>query len=541
MLWKQEKIEDVLNNYLIINSNADTPYNCYYKCANKKRVEELFSQKNHQIIFGRRGTGKTTLFKALYYYTNYGLSFNSSIKCVYIDMEDVVPDNNEIRTDDQKVIIIETYRKFLVEFLDQLMKFWEDVRSTNHFFDIYYSPEDINLLSKKLEVLLDLIIFGKKSTTSSTGVEKASHSVEKSDEASLTANIEFNSTPRLVSALSKISFGKNSKKKNIKEVSIQNEFIYTLDIYSIKKALDDLIEAFKFDRLIVCIDEFTRVDKGLGDTIQPYIAQLIKDTFFRNPYISVKVSSLWNETQIQKRQLNGERIGIELGEDIKRGVDLDTMFFGNETSCSFFKNMIMNTCLLCQDKDSSIGETAISQFREYLIDSLFTDEESFKLMVCGSQGVPRIFGNLLLAAISKRIECERPKIDAQIVYECIIENSTRDVRRKLPYSDEIVCLFDDFVTEKKNRFILVSVADYNRHRNEIDGLLNNNYMHQYPSEKVHRNLRNRYKVYLIHLGNYLEAIGIKDWRKNLSSYTILYPQPPEDIISSPWEYQIALP
>lgn len=388
---------------------------------------------------------------------------------------------------------------------------------------------------------MDLIIFGKKSTTSSTGIEKASHTIEKADEASLTANIEFNSSPRLMSALSKITLGKTSKRKNIKEVSIQNEFIYTLDIYSIKKALDDLIESFKLDRLIICIDEFTRVDKGLGDTIQPYIAQLIKDTFFRNPYISVKVSSLWNETQIQKRQLNDERVGIELGEDIKRGVDLDTMFFGNEASCSFFKNMIMNTCLLCQDKELAIGESTLPQFREYLIDNLFTDEESFKLMVCGSQGVPRIFGNLLLAAIGKRIECARPKIDAQIVYECIVENSTRDVRRKLPYSDEIVCLFDDFVTEKKNRFILVSVADYDKYRNEIDGLLNNNYMHQYPGEKVHRNIRNRYKVYLIHLGNYLEAIGIKDWRKNLSSYTILYPQIPEEIVSSPGEYQIALP
>ena len=134
MQWNQEKIESILNNYLIINSNADTFYNCYYKCANKKRIEELFSQKNHQIIFGRRGTGKTTLFKALYYYANYGLSFNSSIKCVYIDMEDVVPDNNEIRTNNQKVIIIETYRKFLVEFLDQLIRFWEDIRSTNCFF-----------------------------------------------------------------------------------------------------------------------------------------------------------------------------------------------------------------------------------------------------------------------------------------------------------------------------------------------------------------------------------------------------------------------
>lgn len=545
MYWKQEKIEDILENYLIINSNTDTYYNCYYKCADKKKIQDLYKQKNHQIIFGRRGTGKTTLFKALYYYTNFGLSANSSTKCVYIDMEDVVPDDNEIRSNDQKVVIIETYRKFLGEFLNQLMEFWMNLSSTNHYFDVSYSENEIAIIAKKLEALSDLIVYGKKTATSNTGVEKESESSEKSNDSLLSASIELGAPSDLVSALTKFSFGKGSKKQKIKQVTIQKEFVYTLDVYSIRKQVDSLISAFKLDRLIICIDEFTRVDKGLKETIQPYIAQLIKDTFFRNPNISVKVSSLWNKTQMQKRQLDGERVGIELGEDIKRDIDLDTMFFGNDYSCSFFKNMIVNTCLLSinntEEATSHINSKDTLAFRDFIIASLFSDEESFKLMVCGSQGVPRIFGNLLISAINKRVECKKPKIDAQIVYECIIENSTRDVRRKLPYNDEIVCAFDDFITNNKTRFILVSVVDYEKHRHNIDGLLANNYMHQYPSEKVNRCLRNRYKVYLIHLGNFLEAIGIKDWRKNLTAYTILYPEIPEEIVSMPQDYQLPLP
>lgn len=540
MNWKQSKIEDVLKNYLLINSNSDTFYNCYYKCANKKRVHELYKQKNHEIIFGRRGTGKTTLFKALYYYANFGIANDAAIKCIYIDMEDVVPDDNEINTDEQKVIIIETYRKFLIEFLNQLLEFWDNLNSINKYYDISYTQEEIDIIGIKLEVLFDLIVYGKKTSSNNIEVEKSSEISEKAKESSYSANIDFNSTPKLLSTVSKLSLNKHNKKKKIKEVSIQKEFIYTLDIYSIKKAIDDLISAFKLDRLIICIDEFTRVDKGIKETIQPYIAQLIKDTFFRNSSISVKVSSLWNKTQIQQRQLNDERIGIELGEDIKRGIDLDTMFFGNEHSCSFFKKMIMNTCLLCETPDflnnpNNINE---SDFIQFLIDSLYTDEESFKLMVCGSQGVPRIFGNLLISSIDKRIENKKAKIDAQIVYECVIENYNRDVRRKLPYTTETVRAFEDFITNNKSRFVLVSIEDYEDRRKEIDGLLSNNYMHQYPSEKMHRRLRNRYKLYLVHLGNYLEALGIKDWRKNIAEYTTLYPQIPKEFLSEPKNHQL---
>lgn len=186
-----------------------------------------------------------------------------------------------------------------------------------------------------MDVLFDLVIYGKKSSENSVETETTNESIKSTK--GLTANIEFNPERSVAAFLSKFSFGKSGEKSKIKQVSIEKKYIYTLDIYSIKSAFDDVIRSFKLDCLIICIDEFTRVDKGLGTTIQPYIAQLIKDTFFRNPNISVKVSSLWNKTEMQRRQLGKDRTGIELGEDIKRGVDLDTMFFDSEYSTMFLR------------------------------------------------------------------------------------------------------------------------------------------------------------------------------------------------------------
>lgn len=534
MKWNQTEIERILKNHLIINSNKDTFYNCYYKCADKCKIAELFDQRNHEIIFGRRGTGKTTLFKALCYCTNSGIFENDACKCLYIDMEDVVPDKNELVKADDTVIIIETYRKLLYNLVDQLMVFWADLKATSNYYGISYTDEEIRVIGSKLDVLFDLVIYGKKSNKNSVETETTNESSKTAKE--LTANIEFNPDSSMTTFLSKFSFGKSGEKSKIKQVSIEKTYIYTLDIYSIKLAFDDVIRSFKLDHLIICIDEFTRVDKGLGRTIQPHIAQLIKDTFFRNPNISVKVSSLWNKTEMQRRQLGEGRTGIELGEDIKRGVDLDTMFFDSEYSTMFFENMLMATCQLYSQNPVQ-GDSTFSAF---LINTLFSDREAFKLLICGSQGVPRIFGNLLIAAIDRRVEKGRPQIDPQIVFECVIENYTRDVRRKLPYTERIVSDFDDFISDTKTRFVFISVEDYKKNREKIEGLLDNNYMHQYPSERVKRRLRNRYKIYLIHFGNYLESLGIKEWRKNLASSTALYPDIPEDAIAAPEMYQLHL-
>ncbi len=542
MQWTQSRIENVLKNWVLINANTDSYSNCFYKCADKSKIISLYNQKNHEIIYGRRGTGKTTLFKALHYYTNNGLSNNASVKCIYIDMENVVPDENELHSTDNKVVIVETYRKLLGDLVEQLLNFWAELDSINHYYDIEYTEEDINLISTKLEVLYNLVVYGKKTPNANNEIEEITESAEKLGENSLTADIEFNPTSRF-SALTKFTFGKGEKKKKIKQVSIKRNFIYTLDIYSIKAAIDEVVFALKLDRLIICVDEFTRVDKGLDETIQPFIAQLLKDTFFRNPNITVKVSSLWNRTEMQKRQLNTSRIGIELGEDIKRGIDLDTMFFNNEYSSTFFKDMITNTCLLA-DEENRDNLSKDLDFKNYLINSLFSSEESFNMLICGSQGIPRVFANLLLSAIDKREENKKPKIDPQIVFECIVENFTRDVRRKLPYGSDTVCAFDDFVTDQKKRFIIISIDDYEKNRCDIDGLLDNNYMHQYPSEKVPRKMRNHYKVYLVHFGNYLEAIGIKEWRKKLSlsvdEEIMLYPPISEELVLDPIKYQLSL-
>ena len=537
MAWSQKEIEEILKNNLVVNSNKDSLYNCFYKCANKEKIFDLFNQINHELVYGRRGTGKTTLFKGLCYYVNTsGLTNNSICRCIYIDMEDVIPDNTQTTSNNDNELIIETYRKLLCKLLEQLLEFYTEICSSKTYYNIKYSKDDLNTCERNLNELFDLILCGKRKADTNVEKQSITDSYKKENDTSFSADIEFG--VRHVSMFSKFNFLKNRQKTIIKQLSIEKTFVYVLDINAIKLSLERLIESLRIQRLIICIDEFTRVDKGIEGTIQPYIAQLIKDTFFRSEKITVKLSSLWNHTKMQIRQLGGKRIGIELGDDIQRGADLDTMFFGNNLAYTFFKEMLLKTCLIWFDTENNIKDEELLQ--THIINSLFADEEAFMLLICGSQGIPRVFGNMLISCIKRRIELNKSKIDPSVVYQCVIENFTRDVRRKLPYDTKIVSTFDDFITEKQSRFLIISLEDYEENKQHIEGLVDNNYMHQYPSETIHRRLRNRFKVFLIHYGNYLESLGLKEWRKNSQDDISLYPSIPDNMITAPQEYQLHL-
>lgn len=539
MSWNVSKIEDIIRNRLIINSNSDSFYNCYHKCADKELILQLYNKTNHEIIFGRRGTGKTTLFKSLHHYANCGLDKKSICRCIYIDMEDVVPNEETLQDVDDSIIVIETYRKLLLKFTEFLLDFYTEVHNTGAYYEILYTQEELKELDKKLSIFADLIVYGKKSVSKTNYTEDTQKTVEQTKDSNISAKINLNFDECNSKGI--LSFLKSKKRTEIQKVHVQSEFEYILDIDSLKTLIGQIVNLFKIDRLILCIDEFTRVDKGTKDTIQPNIAQLIKDTFFRINNVSVKITSLWHKTEIQKRRLTGNRIGIELGEDIERSIDLDTMFFNDKYNRDFFENMLLNTCILFgEDEEKQIKGNSKDGLKQYIVESLFSNDEIFQLLICGSQGIPRVFGNLIIAAINKRRQLKKDKIDADIVYDCITQNFKQHTRRKLPYMDEsIIDKFDEFIDEHKSRFILISNNEYKNHKIEIDGLIENNYMHQYPSENIDRKLRNKYKVYLVHFGNYLEVLDMKTWRKQVKKDGInLYPKLPIEMIKHPQMYEI---
>ena len=83
---------------------------------------------------------------------------------------------------------------------------------------------------------------------------------------------------------------------------------------------------------------------------------------------------------------------------------------------------------------------------------------------------------------------------------------------------------------------------YNRTINYIDGLVANGALHQYPSAEIPRRIRNHYKVFLVHYGNYLEAttMNLKNMSEMAKDY-VLYPAIQNELTQEIESYCITFP
>ncbi len=137
----------ILNNLKLTSDNVDMS-DCYYLCANKQHIEDL-QNKDHQIIWGRRGTGKTTLLKAFTYKINYILQEPEKTS-IYIVMAKIVPTEEEIASleGDGSGLAVYVFSKLIGQICNEIENIY-DVRSSTmdadaekQFLKSFYELQD---------------------------------------------------------------------------------------------------------------------------------------------------------------------------------------------------------------------------------------------------------------------------------------------------------------------------------------------------------------------------------------------------------------
>lgn len=539
-----KEIAKELKKNLQLNANRISCKQCYAMCANKQKLDYLLRDEN-QVVMGRRGTGKTTIFKAFSFYVN-KISNIRSRKAWYVSLDECVPSSLELvsdSADDVSVYIFKSFLKKLIEFfyhnLDKLEKNRSEfLKYQDSLIGGFY--DTVTKLNKLIIELDDLIEGSPQEKT-----HKLTHTeeLENVDNREVGFNLKKNLDARVILGWKR---GRN------KHIIVKNskEYLFKLDVSSIRQTILDIFKLFGYKKVYICLDEFNLIDRRTNVSLQARFAQLLKELFFGSSMCVVKIANVWNESRMQSKQ--GLREGLELGQDIfwTQDLDLDTMFeHDNNKANDFFVNMIVNDYLLgerLKNPKSSIPENS-SQCKilgDMIIDKMFA-KDAFSCLVCGSQGIPRIFGEILSQCI-KKIEEEQyeKKINVDLVCESIISNYNINVRRAIPYDSILYTSIDDYLNEKLTRFFLVRISDYNRGKKYFDSLVATNALHQCPSEQVPRKIKNRYKVFFVHYGNYLEAVGnqLKEIQKNTKENSmLLYPDFPEDITDNLEKYLLNIP
>ena len=536
MTYTSAYAKQILNN-LKMSSDVVSYEDCYQLCANKDHIENLMSS-DHQVIWGRRGTGKTTLQKAFTHYVN-NIQSNRNLKAIYVMIAKMIPTSQELELtgNEDKTLPIYIFSKLLGEIIGQLETIYDDIQKT-------LKRKDDDKFVKNYVELIDIINSYRKKLMGLTITVNDTTSINTEKGVGCNLDVEAKLSPFLLNINSGIKSRFEKTYRHNQSLSIQGSLNFSIETQAISEKMENMINALGIARLYICVDEYAEMDKVSQFSVQSSVAQLIKQVFFKSQYFSIKISTIWNHSKLHDRGENKVQ-GIEYKHDIFPGPDLDIMFMKDNTDViNYFKTLLVNTYALNTSLSSSEA-TALSEYFEKHI----LGEKNLRCLICGSQGISRAFVVMVKEYLSSFLQRNGEPLKISLVYEMVKNQYIENVRIKIPHIIIDECI-QDFISNKKYRYFLISRNDYQRCKNTIKQLATMGAFIQLPSHQTATKIRNKYKMFIINYGYYLEVMEESSSKKGIKTLSedgallledMLFPPCPEELINNPKDFCVDIP
>lgn len=531
-----ERASQILSNLKLTSDNVEMA-DCYYLCANKQHIVDLLSRE-HQIIWGRRGTGKTTLMKAFTYNINYILQDPNSV-AIYIVMAKAIPTEEEIATltGDGSSLAIYVFSKLISRICEGLEEIYNvragaiDLDADQKFLYAFYKLQDY------LDIYQTYIQGGELSVDNlkSTEIKK---------ELRHEVGAKINATESIFSFCLNLFRNKNKASNYKQSFAITGKVQFVLETEVISSLVSKMLDALGITLAYICLDEYSEMDKISEFSIQSKVAQLIKQVFFKDFRYSVKIATIWSRSRLHTRGSNRVE-GIEYQQDIFEGPDLDIMFMEHNVDViRYFKEVLVNTYLMGRDVEDN-EKNALS---DYIESKIFSDI-GLRHIICGSQGISRAFVVLAKTYLQHFIKEKNGPVKLGTVYEIIKHHYLEDVRNKIPYYT-LYKSVDKYLSHNLCRYFLLTRDDYNRCKSLVKYLASRGVFMQMPGHLTDREIRDEYKLFVVHYGNYLDALESASYRRGrktldvdakLEADGMLVPEYSCDLIDSPETYTVHIP
>jgi len=440
----------------------------------------VLSTNDHQIVFGRRGTGKT---HALLYVAEQGKK--SGNVAVYVDLR-FIGSSGGIYGDPNLPLAQRATRLLL------------DVLTTIHE----------NLITAAVEGNLDLSRVGPaldRLASASTELQVVGETTRETTDSSQTELNSTSSANLLVSGAPNLGFSSSDTSKTqtgrathrIERGVAQ----YRVHFGSVSSALRDLVSAIAPSRMLIVLDEWSAVPLDL----QPYLADLVRRAVFPVPGITVKIAAIEQRSSFRIGE-GSEYTGIEVGADASADVDLDDyMVFDNnsERAVEFFQELLYS-----HYQSEAIQGKPQFQSSARLIQAAFTQSNAFEDFVVAAEGVPRdAFNVLSLAAqrgMNDKISIPTVRVAARTWYQRDKESA---LRANTEGQELLYWIIDEVIAHRKARAFLLLA---NTRHPVVDTLFDARLLHV-----IKRGLSGqeeagvRYDAYKLDYGCYVDLLATK--------------------------------
>ena len=344
-----------LDGFLRAEYNSEKNYLEYY--AGLETLDKVISIKD-QIIYGRRGTGKTHLLKAL---QEKLLADDQKYLPVYIDLRTFKP-TLESNNDLYYALII--FQEIVVEVLKCV------------YVNLDYLYQEYTVEQQK-------IIIDPQSNRSFDGksfTKMGETGFRVNEVKKLATNLKIAKIPEL--------FG--SKEVN-KEIESEDEKIKYISFSDMSDAISELLEAVDIDRIFCLLDEWSEIP----ETSQYILAEFLKRTFVPKK-VTLKIAAIPNRTQL----ISENRIGLEDGGDIF-GFPLDNRYIYElypEITKAFFNELLYKQLYLMAPQLYEIFYDNKEKRPVHNFINIFLANQALREILIASAGIPRDFLNIFISA-----------------------------------------------------------------------------------------------------------------------------------------------
>jgi hypothetical protein len=344
---------------------------------------------NNQILYGRRGTGKSHVLRVLG--VEVGKSANSAV--IYIDIR--ILGSAQLMTDNSRSL---TFR--CVSVFKDLLSIVQ-----SQLLDLVTDPARDGGGLEEVSALADLVV--------AKSVEVGSRSISTTDGTKFTREDGGGVTVAV-----KPSIQLNERQAIESNVERQTQYTEALRdtvVFSeVAGLLDKSLKALKLDHLYLLIDEWTAIPSD----VQPYIAEFLKRAFFPSNNITVKIASLEYRSRFSISVPESNSIGFELGGDISANLDLDDYYVYDRNPEQVVAKFLE---LLYKHVQTGLPEGHL--LLAGIVDSasfqskFFTERATFVELVRAGEGVARDFLGIFASAFFKVARSMRQRIDLRSVEE----------------------------------------------------------------------------------------------------------------------------
>lgn len=439
------------------------------------------SNTNNQIIYGRRGTGKTHVLKVL----QSELDGSTENIVVYIDAR-ILGSSAQFTDPDISVRqrCTSLFRDILGEIYNGILQYIADEAPTN-------ANELLETLDEFGTVVIDPV---------------AEHRVTGGSEEH--RQLTSDSTLGGATLTSKPSIeGKLESKLEAEErakIDYQIEYSDKVVFPAVKNTLGTLLRKASAT-LYLLIDEWS----SLPFEIQPFLAEFLKKSFIVDPLIISKIAALEYRSNFGHRE--GKDItGFELGSDISTAVDIDDYFVYDRNPSGVtnaFADMLYKH-IRSEMSDGYMNEAFSIGSGKALASRMFTEAAVFEELVRASEGVARDLINIFTTAYFDAHRRGRDSIDRKAVTEAARQWFEKDKAQNL--DDELQNLLRRIVSEvigkRKARSFMIP-RELERH-SLVQRLFDARVLHLMQRGYADKdNPGVRYNIYSLDYGTYVDLLN----------------------------------